>query len=100
MTAADTDTIAAIATAHGAGGIGIVRLSGPHARAIAEAICARPLQARHALHARFHGDDGAVLDDGIALYFAPLRDEIIEQNASVGLHTRSKAESYRRELLS
>jgi tRNA modification GTPase len=70
MTAADTDTIAAIATAHGAGGIGIVRLSGPHARAIAEAICARPLQARHALHARFHDGDGAVLDDGIALYFA------------------------------
>jgi len=69
---ADTssDTIAAIATASGAAGIGIVRLSGPRARAICEAICARPLRARHALHARFHDGDGAVIDDGIALYFA------------------------------
>jgi len=65
-----SDTIAAIATASGAGGIGIVRLSGPSARAIAETICARTLRARRALHARFHDGDGAVIDDGIAVYFA------------------------------
>ncbi|HZH43031.1 MAG TPA: tRNA uridine-5-carboxymethylaminomethyl(34) synthesis GTPase MnmE [Lysobacter sp.] len=64
------DTIAAIATAAGAGGVGIVRLSGPHARAIAESVCARRLRARHAHHARFRDADGAVIDDGIALYFA------------------------------
>jgi tRNA modification GTPase len=40
MSATDSDTIAAIATAQGAGGIGIVRLSGPRARLIAERICA------------------------------------------------------------
>ena len=39
----DRDTIAAIATAPGAGGVGIVRLSGPRARAIGEAVCARSL---------------------------------------------------------
>ena len=39
------DTIAAIATAPGAGGVGIVRLSGPRSRAIAEAICGRRLRA-------------------------------------------------------
>jgi len=64
-----TDTIAAIATASGAGGIGIVRLSGPRARLIGETICARPLRARHVQHARFHDADGAVIDDGIALVF-------------------------------
>jgi len=70
MSHADADTIAAIATAHGAGGIGIVRLSGPRARAIAETICARALRIRRAQHARFHDGDGAVIDDGIAIHFA------------------------------
>lgn len=70
-TAADIrDTIAAVATAPGAGGVGIVRLSGPRARAIAEAISGRALRVRHAHHVRFRDADGATLDDGIALYFA------------------------------
>ena len=62
-------TIVAIATAPGAGGIGVVRLSGPQARGIAEAICARRLRARHAHHVRFHAADGSVIDDGLALWF-------------------------------
>jgi tRNA modification GTPase len=66
----DIDTIAAIATAPGAGGIGVVRLSGTQARAIAEAICACPLTKRHARYVRLHDGDGSVIDDGIALYFA------------------------------
>lgn len=65
-----TETIAAIATAAGAAGVGIVRLSGPRARAIAETLCARPLRPRHAHHVRFRDADGATLDDGIALWFA------------------------------
>lgn len=64
------DTIAAIATAPGAGGIGIVRLSGPGSRAIGERICGRPLAARRAHHVRFHDADGEALDDGIALLFS------------------------------
>jgi len=66
----DTDTIVAIATAPGAGGVGIVRLSGVDARAIGERICGRPLRVRVAQYARFTDADGATLDDGIALYFA------------------------------
>lgn len=63
------DTIAAIATAAGAGGIGIVRLSGARSRDIAQALCARPLEPRQATYARFRDGDGATIDDGIALYF-------------------------------
>ncbi|MEO5595737.1 MAG: tRNA uridine-5-carboxymethylaminomethyl(34) synthesis GTPase MnmE [Lysobacteraceae bacterium] len=64
-----TDTIAAIATGPTAGGIGIVRVSGPLAHAIALAVTGRALHARSAQHARFLDGDGAVLDDGIALLF-------------------------------
>ena len=70
MSTAPRDTIAAIATAAGPGGVGIVRLSGPAARAIGEAVCRRALRVRHAHHARFHDGAGEALDDGIALYFA------------------------------
>ncbi|MDH7454448.1 tRNA uridine-5-carboxymethylaminomethyl(34) synthesis GTPase MnmE [Luteimonas composti] len=63
------DTIAAIATPAGAGGVGIVRMSGPAALAIGQALCARRLQPRHAHHVRFRDHDGTVLDDGIVLAF-------------------------------
>ncbi|WP_372017164.1 tRNA uridine-5-carboxymethylaminomethyl(34) synthesis GTPase MnmE [Pseudoxanthomonas sp. 10H] len=63
------DTIAAIATAPGAGGVGIVRLSGPRALAIAEAVGARALLPRRATRAVFTEADGAAIDDGIALAF-------------------------------
>jgi len=64
------DTIVAIATAPGAGGVGIVRVSGAQARAIAEAVCAMRLRARHARHVRFLDAQGETIDDGIALLFA------------------------------
>jgi len=65
------DTIAAIATAPGSGGVGIVRLSGPQARAIAQALCSSaPLPARRARRARFFDGRNETIDDGIALYFA------------------------------
>ena len=64
------DTIAAIATATGSGGVGIVRLSGPGSIAIAHVITGRVLTPRHAHHVRFVDDAGEVLDDGIAIVFA------------------------------
>lgn len=67
--AATTDTIAAVATAPGAGGVGIVRLSGPQALAIAAAMGAGQLRPRRARYARFVDGDGEVIDDGIALAF-------------------------------
>ena len=63
------DTIAAIATAAGAGGVGVVRISGPQAYTIATTICTKSLIPRHAHYARFHDERGETLDDGIALYF-------------------------------
>jgi tRNA modification GTPase len=63
------DTIVAIATAPGAGGVGIVRLSGPRARVISEEVTSRVLIPRHAHHVRFQDADGGTIDDGIALSF-------------------------------
>src|SRR3982751_2968444 len=63
------DTIAAIATASGAAGIGIVRLSGARSQAIAQRLCNARLEPRVAKHVHFHDADGGQLDDGIALYF-------------------------------
>ena len=63
------DTIAAIATAPGAGGVGIVRLSGPDALAIAATLCGREPVARTAMRAHFRDADGVVIDDGIVLAF-------------------------------
>lgn len=65
-----SQTIVAIATASAAAGVGIVRLSGSRAREIAENICRRPLPPRRACYARFHAENGEVLDDGIAIFFA------------------------------
>ncbi|GGJ95522.1 tRNA uridine-5-carboxymethylaminomethyl(34) synthesis GTPase MnmE [Luteimonas terricola] len=65
-----TDTIVAVATPPGSGGVGIVRLSGPAAPGIAAAICGRDLQPRQAHHARFLDAAGEPIDDGIALRFA------------------------------
>ncbi|WP_421568186.1 tRNA uridine-5-carboxymethylaminomethyl(34) synthesis GTPase MnmE [Stenotrophomonas sp. PD6] len=66
---ASADTIVAIATAPGAGGVGMLRVSGPQALRIATALGCPPLQPRHAHYARFRDAAGEVLDDGIALYF-------------------------------
>ena len=63
-----SDTIAAIATAPGRGGIGIVRLSGPAAKTIGEKICQRQLQARLAQLSNFH-EEQRTIDQGIALFF-------------------------------
>src|SRR5438128_1182789 len=64
----DRDTIAAIATAAGSAGVGIVRLSGRDARRIGEAISQRTLTPRHAHHVRFHSGD-VLIDDGLAILF-------------------------------
>lgn len=66
---ADTDTIAAIASAPGAAGIGVVRVSGPQVPAIAHALLGRVPQPRHAHLASFQGDDGALIDRGLLLHF-------------------------------
>jgi len=68
--AQDDATIAAVATAPGQAGIGIVRVSGPGARDIARALLGRVPVARVATCARFHDAAGEIIDDGIALLFS------------------------------
>jgi len=63
------ETIAAIATPPGRGGIGIVRVSGPLARRIAEAIAGGVPAPRMATFARFSGAGGRLLDEGLTLFF-------------------------------
>lgn len=63
-----SETIAAIATPPGFGGVGIVRCSGPGVPALIDGIVGRPLQPRLATFATFHGEQGPI-DHGLALYF-------------------------------
>jgi tRNA modification GTPase len=65
----DNDTIAAISTAPGMGAIGIVRLSGPHALAIAQQVIHKPLTPRIACYTEFYENESDVLDKGLCLYF-------------------------------
>ncbi|CAG9175401.1 tRNA uridine-5-carboxymethylaminomethyl(34) synthesis GTPase MnmE [Cupriavidus pampae] len=61
--------IAAIATAPGRGGIGVVRVSGPDVGTIARAVCGQTLKPRHATYLPFLDARGGVIDHGLALYF-------------------------------
>ncbi|HHH13266.1 MAG TPA: tRNA uridine-5-carboxymethylaminomethyl(34) synthesis GTPase MnmE [Thiolapillus brandeum] len=63
------DTIVAIATPPGRGGVGIVRVSGPAVPAIAEGVIGALPEPRHAAFRRFLDAEGEVIDEGIALYF-------------------------------
>ncbi len=65
----DNDTITAIATAAGKGGIGIVRLSGPKSLVIAAQLTQTDLSPRHALFTSFVDSSHEKIDEGIALYF-------------------------------
>ncbi|KVW95626.1 tRNA modification GTPase TrmE [Thiobacillus denitrificans] len=64
------ELIAAIATAPGRGGVGVVRVSGAEIAPLAAAILGRVPEPRRATFTRFLDGDGEVLDEGIALYFA------------------------------
>lgn len=63
------DTIAAIASAAGAAGVGIVRVSGPRVPAIAHALLGKPPSPRHAHFAAFRDAAGALIDRGLLLHF-------------------------------
>ena len=66
----DRNTIAAISTAQGQGGIGIVRLSGNDALKIAKKICSGTITPRHVGFHNFQDESQETLDQGIVLYFA------------------------------
>ena len=65
----DYDTIAAIATAPGRAGIGVVRISGRDLGSISQKICGKILRPRVATLSDFSDSAGAAIDQGLALYF-------------------------------
>ena len=67
--AANVDTIAAIATAPGAAGVGVVRVSGPAVPAIAQALLGRAPEPRRAHFSAFREADGMLIDRGLLLHF-------------------------------
>jgi len=66
----DSSPIAAIATAPGRGGIGVVRVSGKNIAAVMQAVCGTTeLKPRYATYLPFLNADGTSIDQGIAIYF-------------------------------
>lgn len=63
------ETIAAIATAQGRGGVGIIRVSGSKSRFIAQQLFGKVPKPRYAYYSDFNDEDGVLIDAGIALFF-------------------------------
>lgn len=63
------DTIAAIATPPGNGGVGIIRISGTKVTEIAQKILNKSPEARQAIFSSFINEDKTIIDSGICLYF-------------------------------
>jgi tRNA modification GTPase len=64
-----SDTIAAIATAPGRGGVGVIRISGSNLLPFAFALTGKTPKPRYATLAAFKAADGSALDSGLLLYF-------------------------------
>jgi tRNA modification GTPase len=90
---AERDTIAAIATPVGRGGIGVLRCSGPAVPSLARALLGELPTPRHARFSRFRDVDGQPIDHGIALYFpAPhsfTGEHVLELHGHGGLVTQA-----------
>ncbi len=116
------EPIAAIATAPGRGGIGVVRVSGPNLSVIIHALCGRALVPRVATYLPFLAADGEPIDTGLALHFpAPhsytgedvlelqghggpvvmqlLLERVLQAGAQIGLRTARPGEFTERAFL-
>lgn len=84
------DTICAVATPPGAGGLGIVRVSGPGVPEISKAMTGRLPAPRYALLTDFLDARGGVIDSGILLYFAAPQsftgEHVLELQGHGGIH--------------
>lgn len=84
----NTETIVAIATPPGKGGVGVIRISGAQARQLGEQICGRGLAERHAQYAIFKDQNQQTIDTGLAIYFAGPRsftgEDIVELHGHGG----------------
>jgi tRNA modification GTPase len=63
------ETITALATPPGRGGVAIVRVSGPNVRSIIQTLLGCQLTPRHAHYLTFKDENGNALDEGLALFF-------------------------------
>ncbi len=81
----DFDTIVAVATPPGQGGVGIIRLSGPEARALGEGLTGANLSPRRAIYSEVRIDE-EIVDQGIALYFPGPRSFTGEDVVELQLH--------------
>jgi len=82
----DADTIAAVATAYGRAGIGVVRVSGPETRQVVISLTGRVPAVRHATLSEFRDADGAVIDRGIAIFFAAPHSYTGEDTLEIQAH--------------
>ena len=82
------DTIAAIATAAGRGGVGVIRCSGPQVGSLVMSLVGQPLEPRRAVLADFRDASGEIIDRGLALFFrAPQSytgEDVLELHAHGG----------------
>lgn len=84
----DADTIAAVATAPGVGGVGVIRVSGEHVPEILIKVVGRALTPRLASFVRFLDDAGEPIDEGLAMHFPAPRsytgEDVLEIHAHGG----------------
>ena len=83
---ASGDTIAAIATAPGRGGVAVVRVSGPDAFALAEKISGRPIAPARVSLRRLRLPDGRVVDEAIVVAFRAPRSYTGEDVVELQCH--------------
>ena len=69
MSSETIETIVAIATPPGKGGVGVIRLSGPNALALGRAMIGRDLPQRKAVFAHFKDVQQQTVDSGLAIFF-------------------------------
>lgn len=65
----DNETIVALATPHGRGGVAVIRVSGSNIQHIAIQLLGRVPKKRYAEYLSFLSEDGSVIDQGLALHF-------------------------------
>ncbi len=83
-----TDTIVALATPPGRGGLGVIRISGPDARAVAGAILRGPFEWRswHAHYTQLLDREGRVVDHVVATFFEKPRSYTAEDVVEISCH--------------
>ena len=83
------DTIAAIATAPGRGGVGVIRISGSNLLPFALALSGKTPEPRQATVAKFRAADGTAIDSGLLLYFPAPRsytgEDVLELQGHGGM---------------